>query len=140
MASYREMHKVGQDRARFVLMAQQLLLLPVNEWQRNFLNSLIYGNDLMIKPPKTLSTRQAESLFEIRDEHELHSTLYGGFSVPILIQRIYGARADLDEDDEEWIVALWNSGVRQLRRRDIARLRRCAVQLDLIEPYMTDAA
>jgi hypothetical protein len=87
-------------------------------------------------PPQRLSTRQAETLFEIRDEYELHSGMHGGFSVTTLISRVYEARTDLDEGDEEWIVALWKSGTRQLRRRDIGILRRCAIQLDLIESYM----
>jgi hypothetical protein len=47
MASYREMDAVGRDRPRFVLKAKQCLLLPVNDWERNFLNSLIHGNDMM---------------------------------------------------------------------------------------------
>jgi len=136
MASYPEMLAVGKDRSRFVLMAKQCLLLPINEWELKFLNRLISGDETDPAPPQKLSTRMAETLFEIRDEYELHSTLYGGFSVPILIQRVYEARTELDEGDEEWIVKLWNSGARQLRRRDIAILRRCAVQLGLIEPYM----
>jgi hypothetical protein len=138
MASYREMDAVGRDRTRFVLMAQQLLLLPVNEWERKFLNRLIHGDEEG-PPPQRLSTRMAETLFEIRDEYELHSTLFSGFSVSTLIQRVYEARADLSESDEEWITEVWNSGVNQLRRAGCGRLRHCAAELTLIERHM-DAA
>jgi hypothetical protein len=81
MASYREMDAVGRDQARFVLMAKQCLLFDLKPGQRKFCEILI------AEPPEQPSTRQAEWLFEIRDEYELHSTLYGGFSVAILIQR-----------------------------------------------------
>src|SRR3954454_18961291 len=101
MASYREMDAVGRDRGRFVLMAKQCLLLPLNHWERKFCESLI------AEPPGRLSTRQAETLFEIRDEYEMHSTLYGGFSVAILVQRVYENRLDLSEANEEWITELW---------------------------------
>ena len=130
------MHAVAHDRTRFVTMAKRCLLLPVNEWERNFLNRLISGSEMVPAPPKELSTRQAETLFEIRDEYELHSTLYDGLSIPILIARVYEGRIDLDEDNEEWITALWKRDAKKLRRRDIGILRRCAVQLNLIEDYV----
>jgi hypothetical protein len=132
MASYREMDAVGRDRGRFVMMAKQCLLFPLNVWERNFCESLI------AEPPERLSTRQAETLFEIRDEYELHSKLHGGFSVVTLIQRVYEARLDLDEGDEEWITEIWNRRpvVDRLRRRDLGRLRRCSIEIGAIEPYM----
>ena len=138
MASYREMDAVGRDRSRFVVMAKQCLLFPVNEWERKFLDSLIVGSKIMGEPPERLSTRQAETLFEIRDEYELHTTLTGGFSVVKLIQSVYEARLDLDESDEEWITALWNCRpvVDRLRRRDLGRLRRCSILIGAIESYM----
>jgi hypothetical protein len=124
------MDAVGRDRGRFTLMAKQCLLFPLNPWERNFCQGLI------AEPPERLSTRQAETLFEIRDEYELHSTLYGGFSVAILIQRVYEARLDLDEADEKWITKLWKLRPAALRRRDCGILRRCAIQIGEIEPYM----
>ena len=130
MASYREMDAVGRDTARFVLMAKQCLLLPLNHWERRFCESLI------AEPPERLSTRQAETLFEIRDEYEMHSTLYGGFSVAILVRRVYENRLDLNESDEDWISNIWKSGASSLRRRDVGRLRRCAIEIREIEPYM----
>jgi hypothetical protein len=138
MASYRELDAVGRNRARFVSMAKQCLALPVNEWERDFLESLIRGNAMM-GPPQRLSLCQTEVLFEIRDRYELHTTLHGGFSIPVLIQRVYGARLNLNQDDEEWITALRNSGVNKLRQCDAGRLRRCAIQTGEIEPYVNDA-
>jgi len=130
MASYREMDAVGRDPSRFVLMAKQCLPFPLSPWERNFCERLIAN------PPDRLSSRQAESLFEIRDEYEMHSTLYGGFSVKTLVQRVYENRLDLGEKDEDWITAIWESGVLSLRRRDLGRLRRCAVEIGEIEPYL----
>jgi hypothetical protein len=134
MASYREMDAIGRDRSRFVLMAKQCLRFNLTPSQRKFCESLI------AEPPERLSTRQAEFLFEIRDEYELHSTLYGGFSVAILIQRCYEARLDLDEGDEEWIMRIWKAGTTKLSNTGCGRLRRCAVRIDAIEPYVADDA
>jgi hypothetical protein len=127
MASYREMDAVGRDPARFILLAKQCLVFGLAPWQRNFCNSLI------AEPPERLSTRQAESLFGIRDEYELHSTLYDGFSVAILIQRCHEARLDLEEDDEAWIIKLWKAGTTRLTNAGCGRLRNCAVRIHAIE-------
>jgi hypothetical protein len=80
-------------------------------------------------------TRQAEVLFEVRDDNELISKIDGNISN--LIQRAYEARLDLDERDEEWIVAIWNRGTTSLRRRHLVRLKRCCVQLGELEPYIS---
>jgi hypothetical protein len=131
LASYREMDAVGRDRGRFTLMAKQCLLFPdLTEWERDFLESLV------AQPPERLSTRQAEVLFEIRDENELISNIGGTINVSNLIQRAYEARLDLDEGDEEWIVAIWNRGATSLRRGHLGRLKRCCVQLGELEPYV----
>jgi hypothetical protein len=125
------MDAVGRDRGRFTLMAKQCLLFPdLTEWERDFLESLV------ARPPERLSTRQAEVLFEIRDDNELISNIGGAINVSNLIQRAYEARLDLDEGDEEWIVAIWNRGATSLRRRHLGGLKRCCVQLGELEPYM----
>ena len=118
---------------------RRCLRLPVNEWEERFLNNLIHGTDETDGPPQQLSARRMEKLFEIRDKYELHATMYGGFFIPNLIRRVFEARRDLDEGDEEWITALRGSGVDKLRRADIGRLRRCAVQIGEIKSYMDDA-
>jgi hypothetical protein len=134
MASYREMDAVGRDPARFILLAKQCLVFRLEPGQRKFCKSLI------AEPPERLSTRQAEWLFEIRDEYELHSTLYDGSSVAVLIEQCYEARLDFDEgeDDEAWIIKLWKAGTTKLSNAGCGRLRRCAVRLRVIE--MDDAA
>src|SRR3984893_16682816 len=131
MASYRAMDAVGRDPGRFALMAKQCLLFPdLSEFERDFLESLV------ARPPERLSTRQAEVLFEIRDDNELISNIGGTINVSNLIQRAYEARLDLDEGDEEWIVAILNRGPRSLRRWHLGRLKRCCVQLGELEPYV----
>jgi hypothetical protein len=131
MASYREMDAVGRDPGRFTLLAKQCLLFPdLTEWERDFLESLV------ARPPERLSTRQAEVLFEIRDDNELISTIGGTISVGNLIQRAYQARLDLDEPDEEWIAAIHNRGTTSLRRRQLGRLKRCCAQLGELEPHI----
>jgi hypothetical protein len=143
MASYREMDAVGRDRARFVLMARQCLLLSgLDDKERQFLKDLISGNEMMGGKPDRLSTRQAEWLFEIREKYELHTHLVGDFSVAILIQRVHEARLDIDDPDLEWITKIWQRVPRpdRLRRSDIGRLRRCAIRIGEIEPYMVDDA
>jgi len=105
--------------------------LPLTDWERDFLESLA------ARPPERLSTRQAEVLFEIRDDNELISKIDGNIKVSNLIQRACEARLDLDENDEEWIIAIWNRGTTSLRRRHLGRLKRCCVQLGELEPYVT---
>ncbi len=134
MASYREMDAVGRDPSRFVLLAKQCLQFPeLTGWERDFLERLV------ARPPERLSTRQAEVLFEIRDDNELISTIGGNIKVSNLIQRAYDARLDLAEGDEEWIVAIRNRGTTSLRRRHLGRLKRCCIQLGELESYMTYA-
>jgi hypothetical protein len=53
-------------------------------------------------------------------DHDPPYTLYGGFSVAILIQRCCEARLDLEEDDEEWIAGLWKAGKRNLATQAVA--------------------
>ena len=131
MASYREMDAVGRDPGRFVLMAKQCLRFTLTPWERNFCESLISD------PPERLSTRQAESLFVIRDTYELHSKMHGDFTVSTIIQRVYERRNTLhNEEDEAWITALYDCGATSLRRGDLGRLRQCAIQVDVIEGYM----
>ena len=45
------------------------------------------------------STRQGESLLELRDEAEIHFK-YKGLSIPILIDKCYANRFDLDGADQ----------------------------------------
>jgi hypothetical protein len=132
MASYREMDAVGRDPSRVRVIAKGLLLIPNyqwTEWELEFLERMA------TQTPERLSTRQAEVLFELRDNAELHSDIRG-IGVRNLIGKAHEGRVDLDEGDDEWIVGIWKSGVSSLRRRDLGRLRRCFIQLGELEPHM----
>jgi hypothetical protein len=69
-------------------------------------------------------------------DNELISNVGGNIKVSNLIQRAYEARPDLDEGDEEWIVAIRNRGTTSLRRRHLGRLKRCCIQLGELEPHI----
>jgi len=82
-----------------------------------------------------LTSRQAEKLLDIRDATVLHRDI-AGISVRSLINRCYEGRCDLAEDDEQFVERVYRSGVAELRGRDLARLRRCSVQLRELEEHM----
>jgi len=132
MASYREMDAVGRDPSRVRLIAKGLLLIPNyqwTDWELDFLQSM------STEPPERLSTRQAEVLFELKEGAEMFSNI-GGISVRNLINKAHEGHVDLEEGDDEWIERVYKSGVSELRRRDLGRLKRCCVQLGALEPYM----
>jgi hypothetical protein len=81
-----------------------------------------------------LTARQLEKLLDIRDATVLHRDI-AGVSVRSLINRCYEGRCDLTEDDEQFVERIYRSGVDELRGRDLARLRRCGVQLGELEDY-----
>lgn len=111
-------------------MAKQCLLFPdLTDWERDFLESLV------ARRPERLSTRQAEVLFEIRDDNELISNVGGNIKVSNLIQRAYEARPDLDEGDEEWIVAIRNRGTTSLRRRHLEVAMHRSRNSDRVDPF-----
>jgi GAF domain-containing protein len=163
MASYQEMHAVSSDPVRVRNLALGLLAMAKTAedifrgWELTFLGDIAEQSAAVIAlGPKErkefkfsakqteallalrdfrLTTRQAEKLFEIRDAVVLHRNIKG-ISVRNLINRCFEARLDLSEDDEEWIVQLWESGAAEVRSRDLGRLKRCSVQLGELEPYM----
>jgi hypothetical protein len=53
-----------------------------------------------------------------------------------LLDRCYEGRCDLAEDDEQFVERVYRSGVAELRSRDMARLRRCSVQLGELEDHI----
>ena len=82
-----------------------------------------------------LTERQAEKLLDIRDATVLRGDI-GGISVRSLISRCYEGRCGLAEDDEQFVERVYRSGIAELRGRDLARLRRCSIQLGELEVYM----
>jgi hypothetical protein len=159
MASDREMHAIGRDPARVRSLTLGLLRLAetaeniFTDWELTFLRSLddqAAATLALTKKERTkqkdagiayamrgfrLTIRQAEVLLDVRDAIILHRNIRG-ISVRNLINRCHEGRCDLDEGDEEFIARLYSSGVAELRRNDLARLRRCSVQLGELEDYM----
>jgi GAF domain-containing protein len=163
MASDREMLAVSSDPVRVRNLALSLLALTktaediFSEWELTFLQDIAEQSAKVIAlSPKErkeykfsenqaeallalrdfrLTSRQAEKLFEIRDNVTLHRDIKG-IGVRNLIIRCYEARLDLDEGDEEFVEELWKSGATELRTPALMRLRRCSIQLGELEPYM----
>ena len=157
------MHEIGSDPARVRTLALSLLNLAqtaenvFSEWELTFLRSVAEQADatlalsrkqrkqmkdsLLVEETRLalrdfrLTTLQAEKLLEIRDATMLYRDV-GGISVRKLINQCHLSRFELDGDDEQFIDQLWQSGVGELRRNDLARLKRCSVQLGELEDYM----
>lgn len=79
-----------------------------------------------------LSYRQAEWLLDIRDEIQT-VTEYRHCSVQYLLRCCYENRLSLDEDDEEWVFELRNSGRTTVRKYEARRLYSLARELGDID-------
>ena len=155
MASNREMRAIGRDPARVRSLTLGLLKLAetaeyiFTDWELTFLRSLVGLAETTVGLTKRqqkdagvalamrgfrLTSRQAEKLLDIRDATVLHRDI-GGVSIRSLINRCYEGRCDLAEDDEQFVERVYRSGAAELRGRDLARLRRCSVQLGELEDY-----
>jgi hypothetical protein len=163
MTSYREMDEIGRDPVRVRNLALGLLKLAetaeniFSEWELQFLKHRVEeASAVLALTPKQkkqmkfsdrehearlalrdfrLTTLQAEKLLEIREAAVLYRDV-GGISVLNLINQCHLSRLELDEGDEEFIERLWKSGVAELRRGDLSRLKRCSKQLGHLEDYM----
>ena len=157
VASNREMHAIGRDPARVRSLILGLLKLAetaeniFTDWELTFLRSLVGQAETTVGLTKKqrekkdagvalamrdfrLTERQAEKLLDIRDATVLRGDI-GGISVRSLISRCYEGRCGLAEDDEQFVERVYRSGVDELRGRDLARLRRCSVQLGELEEH-----
>jgi hypothetical protein len=131
MTDYREINALQRDPARAARMAQTLLALhdiAWTDWELDFLGSMSRESD------EDLSTRQAEKLVELRDASVWHSSV-DGLSLRLVVKSCNEMRHLLSERDEEFVVRLREQGATALRRRDAARLMRCARITGEIEPY-----
>jgi hypothetical protein len=128
MASFREISAIKMDPARARALAQRLWDFyywaeELNDFEDRYLKDMIaFKGD-------QLSTRQAEVLLEIRDDHETYTKMRAGLSVKLVIKETYQARDDLSEDDAEFLERI--NGKSALTRRDMGRLAGCAQQLNL---------
>jgi len=130
MASWREIDRVRKDAVAVRDISKRLLSLSradFTDWEIDFLQSTARHRE-----EADLTTRQSEKLLQIRDDAEFITEFFG-FSVKILLKRCHGARLDLAEDDEEWILQRFEKNETSIKRKQIGRLIKCARILNLIE-------
>lgn len=131
MASWKEIERVRKGVAEARSIAAGLLKFnsrDMTEWEASFLESIARHPD-----DDPLTTRQVEKLLQIRDDLTFVTETYNGLSVQILIEKIHLARADLSDDDEEWIVKLRERNGRSIARKHVGRLMNLAGQLVLVD-------
>jgi hypothetical protein len=111
-----EMHKVATNAGAVSSLASYLLYLNDanwTDWEIDFLGNMSGWTGL-----EPITSRQREKLFELRDDATNYSTLKG-YSVANLLRGCWLAHLDLDEDDPEFIVRLYEQRVTSLKRRPI---------------------
>jgi len=134
MSTYVEMQKLATNPGAISSLASYLMLLKDagwTDWEINFLDNMSGWAG-----PDPISTRQREKLIELRDDAKNYST-FDGFSVGKLVRECWLARLDLDEDDEQFIMRIYERGASSLKRRPLLRLLRCSRKLQLIEGYVS---
>ena len=82
-----------------------------------------------------LTTRQGEILLALRDEAEIHYK-FKGLSIPILIDKCFANRFDLDDGDRQRIQRLRESGKRYVTGGQMGWFKRICKQLNEMERYM----
>jgi hypothetical protein len=131
MALDAEIERIRKDTEHWRALMRQLLSYAekgvLSDWELDFLESNLGKRWL-----DELSYRQAESLLEIRDDVQVVSA-YRGYSVKTMLQGVYENRLDLDDDGEEWVKRLYESGRNEIRRKDARRLIAIARRIGLIE-------
>jgi hypothetical protein len=135
VASWREIDRVRKNPKGAADIAKRLLTLPLSEftdWEIDFLRSI-----QRLRNVEEFTTRQAEKLLQIRDDIE-EVTEVLGFGVQLLLKGCFEARFDLSEVDEEWVVARFQASPRNIRRKHVGRLVRCARELNLIEEQYSE--
>jgi hypothetical protein len=132
MASWIEIDRVRKDPAAFKPLAKRLLKDPSferSEFADDFLENIInWKRD-------ELTTRQGEILLELRDEAEIHYE-FKGLSIPILIDKCFANRFDLDDGDRQRIQRLRQSGKRYVTGGQMGWFKRICKQLNEMESYM----
>ncbi len=127
---YREIDRLKKNPRAFRDLARLLVRMPDaawTEWELDFLDSV---SERELEPAP--STRQCEVLLELR-ENVTNYTQVEGLSVRAMIAGAWQARADLEEDDEQFVAALQASGATAVKRRALRRLIGCARRLGLLE-------
>jgi hypothetical protein len=129
MATYLDMQKLAQNPGAVTMLASLLLKSDAAEWtdwEIDFLESM--ANRRSTDP---ISTRQREVLVELKNNASSHTKTRDGQSVRALILRCWEARFDLDDEDEQFIVQLYESRATALKSRQLGRLQRCVNNLNI---------
>jgi len=130
VTDYREINALQKDpqRARdLATFLGKLKDIQWTDWELDFLENMSGWTE-------DLTTRQGEKLIELRDASTWCEAVEG-FSLRILVEKCFCGRLDLGEQDAEFFERVKVSGARKFRRRDAARILRCARQLGELEPY-----
>lgn len=121
MASWIEIDRIRKDPKAFKLLAGRLLAdidyaETRSEFATDFLESIsTYRSD-------ELTTRQGETLLELRDEARVYFKIGDNLSVEILLEKFYHARFDLNRDkDIKFIETLRESGRKFITGKEIGR-------------------
>jgi len=133
VASWIEIDRIRKDPAGFKSLARALLInstFEKTEWEQDFLKDKVEGK----KRPE-FTTRQGETLLDLRDK-AAHHTKYKGLSIPILIEKCWLNRFDLDKRDQEFIEGLKASGRGYVTGRQIGWFIGICKQLGEVERHV----
>jgi hypothetical protein len=133
VASWIEIDRIRKDPAGFKSLAKVLLDNPTfekTEWEQDFLKDKVEG-----KKRQEFTTRQGETLLDLRGKATLHAK-YKGLSIPILIEKCWLNRFELDERGQEFIEGLKASGRGYVTGRQLGRFLRICKQLGEVELHM----
>jgi hypothetical protein len=136
MASWKEIDRIRKEPKGFRALAKGLRAQfsdDLTDWEKDFLEG-IAGRD----GKEEFTTRQSEKLLQIRDDYTSVSELPGGFSVKIVLKECKGARLNLSEGDEQWVLQSYERSPTTIRRKNAGRLMRCARELHIIEQEYVD--
>jgi len=125
--------RIRKDPAGFKSLAKALLDNPSfekTEWEQDFLKDKVEG-----KKRQEFTTRQGETILDLRDKATLH-TKYKSLSIPILIEKCWLNRFNLDERDQEFIEGLKASGRGYVTGRQIGWFIGICKQLGEVERHM----
>jgi hypothetical protein len=104
---YRELSRIAGDPVEVRNLAKMIkrqLGQQITDWQSDFLSKLE-----KFEGPNRLSTRQCESLLSLRNQVSRRSVV-GGYKASTLVGLLAAARLDIPEDDEEFVLKLYEKG------------------------------
>jgi hypothetical protein len=130
MVSWIEIDRIRKDPKVFKPLAGHLLAdaeyaRERSEFATDFLENISQSEK------EELTTRQGEILLELRNEGRRYFKIGDDLSVEILIEKLYHAQADLEnEDDAAFIVALWTSGRKFITGKQLPRFLAIKYELE----------